>query len=132
MTIEELQKQIAEELKIDKNSLDSSSSENPLLMQKYINLFLRESNVLNKLQSQFSSLYKDKTIFYKTDFKYVPDNFRELNAFVEGDEEMIAIKEKIANQNSIVKFLSDTISTFKDRGWAIKNMIDFRRFMAGE
>ena len=132
MTVKELQKQITSELKIDRNTLDFCSSENPLLIQKYINIFLGESTTLNKLQKEYEQLYAERMVFYRTKHNLIPETQRELIIFLDGDKEVREMKEKVANQSSLVKFISETISNFRDRGWAIKNMIDFRKFMAGE
>jgi hypothetical protein len=132
MNIPETQDEIKKELKINPKGLDFDSSENPLFIQKYINMYLLESKELNKKQADFDKLYKEKMIYYKADFKYIPDNLKEHIIFVEGDEQIIKAKKDLMDQASNVKFLGDTISNFRDRGWAIKNMIDFRKFMAGE
>jgi hypothetical protein len=132
ITIKELQTAINKELKIDHNKLDFDASENPLLIQKYINIFLGESTTINKLQKQYEQLYAEKIVFYRTKYSLIPDTQKELLIFVDGDEEVRELKEKISNQSSLIKFISETISNFRDRGWAIKNMIEFRKFLAGE
>jgi hypothetical protein len=132
MTIQELQSQIKKELHIDNKALDFCASENPLLIQKYINLFLGESTSLNKLQKQFEEKYFEKMVFYRTKHTLIPETQKELIVFVDGDKEIRELKEKISNQAVLVKFISETISNFRDRGWAIKNMIEFRKFLSGE
>ena len=132
MTIPDLKKQIREELVIDKNKLDFCATENPLLIQKYINLFLTESVTMNGMQKKYEMLYAEKALFYKTKFKLQPETQKELIILIDGDDEISSLKEKISNQSSLVKFISETISNFRDRGWAIKNAIEFRKFMAGE
>lgn len=132
MTIQELQSQIKKELHIDNKALDFCASENPLLIQKYINLFLGESTSLNKLQKQFEEKYSEKMVFYRTKHTLIPETQKELIVFVDGDKEIRELKEKISNQAVLVKFISETISNFRDRGWAIKNMIEFRKFLSGE
>jgi hypothetical protein len=132
ISIRDLQIQIEKELKIDNNHLDFCASENPIIIQKYINRFLFESKALNKLQKEFDILYSERTTFYKRDYKLVPETVRELTTLVDGDIKIAEAKEKISNQAMLVKFVSETITNFRDRGWAIKYMIEFRKFMAGE
>jgi len=132
MTIPELKKEITNELVIDKNKLDFCASENPLLVQKYINHFLKESIILNKMQKEYELLYSEKAIFYKTQFKLQPETQKELTILIDGDKEISTKKEEISNQSALIKFISETITNFRDRGWAIKNSIEFRKFMAGE
>jgi hypothetical protein len=132
LSIEELQKQIKVELKVDKNHLDLAATENVLFIQKYINMFLLESIEMNKLQTEYDSLYKDKALYYKLEYKYVPENQKELFILIDGDEKIIELKKKISLYSSLIKFISDTIQNFRDRGWGIKSAIEFRKFLAGE
>jgi hypothetical protein len=132
LTLEDLQKQIKKELVVDKNRLDFEATENVIFIQKYINMFLYENRKFNEYQLEYDSMYRDKALYYKLEYKYVPENQKELFILIDGDEKIIELKGKLTNQSSLIKFISDTVQNFKDRGWAIKNAIEFRKFIAGE
>jgi hypothetical protein len=132
MEFKELEKQIKKELVVDKNHLDFCASENPILIQKYITMYLYESRKINEKQIELDILYKDKMLYYKLEHQYVPETQKELSVMLEGDKDICEIKKYLNNQALIIKFLSDTVANFRDRGWAMKNMIEFKKFMAGE
>lgn len=131
MNLEDLKKQIRKELKIDRTKLAEEMSLNPLFVQQYLTLFLGEQRKLAKLQKEYDLLLPQKMIFYKRDHKFIPDNIAEMNAFLNADAELGKIRDDIKLQTSIVNYIEETVKNFRDRGWAIKNIIDITMFMEG-
>ena len=132
MKIIEIQEQIKKELKINKTKLDEEASTNPLKLQQYIDLLLKQQAKLMKIESNFKKLYREKYIFYSNDWDYKLGTQTELKLIVDGDDEIRQLQLAIQEQISLIKYLEKTIDNFKGRGFAIKNMIDFIKFMAGE
>jgi len=128
MNISEFQAQITSELKIDKTKLDFCSAENPILIQKYIDFWLRESKKLNRMEAELRILQGQKVIYYKNDYNMIPENNKELDFLMNGDAEISKKIEELNNQSVLVKYLYETIQNFRDRGWSIKNMISFLQF----
>lgn len=124
--------EIQNELKIDLSNLDINSSENPLLIQKYLNKYYSYLVQLNDLESKLDELKSKKYQFYKTGYKLIPENITELNYLLNGDEEINTLKNKYKKLNIKISYIKDVIQQFKDRNWAIKNAIDFIKFKNGE
>jgi len=131
MTFEELSAEINRRLKIDKSKLDQEAAENPFHIQFYLDMWMRESRKLNKLEHQVKSIQLERMIFYKTKYEYKPDTQRELDAMMNADKQYQEALSILTNQNLLVKYLSETIQNFRDRGWAIKNIISFIQFTEG-
>jgi DNA helicase IV len=131
MTFEELSAEINKRLKIDKSKIDQESAENPFHIQFYLDMWMRESRKLNKLEHQVKTIQLERMIFYKTKFEYKPDTQRELDAMMNADKQYQEAVSILTNQNLLVKYLSETIQNFRDRGWAIKNIISFIQFTEG-
>ena len=122
---------IKKELFIDKSKLDECSSNNPLYVQKYLQLWFAESKKLNTLERKFERYMKEKSEYYKTGYKLIPETQKELIFLIDGDEEINNLKREIQDQSLYVSMLNQTISNFRDRQWAIKNIIEFLKFKEG-
>ena len=132
LSFETFKDRINKELYIDRSKLDLMAAENPLLIQKYLNLWFEKSADLNKMELKLDQLMKEKLIHYKTDFKLVPETVKELSMLIKGDDEVSKLNEIIIVLSTRVSYLHQVVQNFKERSWAIKNVIEFRKFIEGE
>jgi len=131
MTINELQTQINKELRIDKTRLDEESMNNVMLIQKYLDLYFNTMKKLSATQREYDKLHGEKMLYYKHDYKFIPENAAELKSLLLKDSDLISEKEKVENVDVVLNYLKEVIQNFRDRAWAIKNAIDWRKFTEG-
>ena len=96
--------------------------------------------MLTKAQSEYSQLYKQKWIFYTG--KADPEEYKKVNfelkvlrqdvsTFIEADEEIIKQKQKVSYLKVVCSYLENTLKQINNRGFQIKNAIDWKRFTEG-
>ena len=111
MNLDELQQAAEKDLKIDDTELDIESLNTPIIHAKYLKHYSTYSLMLTKAQSEYSSLYKRKWVFYTG--KADPEEYKEKNfelkvlrqdvgTFIEADEEIVLISSPLNNNK---KFL---------------------------
>jgi len=131
MAWQEFEKMINKELTIDRTKIGEEAGRNPLYVQKYIDLWLKSSRELNIKQREFEKLLKVKMEYYKTSYNLIPETVKEMDIMLNGDEEVSDIKKKITELNDLVYFFNQTTENFKNRGWMIKNIIEYLKFIEG-
>jgi len=140
MTLDELQAQAEKDLKIDDTELDVESLNTPIIHAKYLKHFSTYSLMLTKAQSEYSQLYKQKWIFYTG--KADPEEYKKVNfelkvlrqdvsTFIEADVEIIKQKQKVSYLKVVCSYLENTLKQINNRGFQIKNAIDWKRFTEG-
>ena len=140
MNLDEIQAQAEKDLKIDDTELDVESLNTPILHAKYLKHYSTYSLMLTKAQSEYSQLYKQKWIFYTG--KADPEEYKKVNfelkvlrqdvsTFIEADEEIIKQKQKVSYLKVVCSYLENTLKQINNRGFQIKNAIDWKRFTEG-
>tara|TARA_R100000742_G_C4261906_1_gene79712 strand:+ start:48 stop:476 length:429 start_codon:yes stop_codon:yes gene_type:complete len=140
MNLDELQQQAEKDLKIDDTELDIESLNTPIIHAKYLKHYSTYSLMLTKAQSEYSQLYKKKWIFYTG--KADPEEYKETNfelkvlrqdvgTFIEADEEIIKQTQKVSYLKTVCNYLENTLKQVNNRGFQIKNAIDWKRFTEG-
>ena len=140
MTLDELQQAAEKDLKIDDTELDIESLNTPIIHAKYLKHYSNYSLMLTKAQSEYSSLYKRKWVFYTG--KADPEEYKETNfelkvlrqdvgTFIEADEEIVKQQQKVSYLKIVCHYLENTLKQVNNRGFQIKNAIDWKRFTEG-
>ena len=140
MNLDELQQQAEKDLKIDDTELDIESLNTPIIHAKYLKHYSTYSLMLTKAQSEYSQLYKKKWVFYTG--KADPEEYKETNfelkvlrqdvgTFIEADEEIIKQTQKVSYLKTVCNYLENTLKQVNNRGFQIKNAIDWKRFTEG-
>lgn len=126
--------------KIDDVDLDTESLKIPSLHAKYLKLLYQEKLKLK------SYLLKKKTLshllseYYRGDLNS-PEDLQEIqrepwrrtvlkqdiSSYVDSDSEMMKLLTKISYQEEVVMLLEDIIKNINNRGFQIKNSIDWRK-----
>lgn len=140
MTLEELQDQASKDLAIDDTQLDIESLSTPTLHSKYLKIYSTYALMLKKEESDYSKLHVRRWLFYtgKADpEEYQKENFdlkvlrQDVDKFIDADDSIIKQRQKIEYLKQICKFCEDTLKQINNRGFQIKNAIDWRRFTEG-
>tara|TARA_B100002019_G_scaffold78816_1_gene68055 strand:+ start:702 stop:1142 length:441 start_codon:yes stop_codon:yes gene_type:complete len=126
--------------KIDDIDLDNESLKVPILHAKYLKHMYNEKLKLKSLMLKKKTLSKRLSEYYKGDLNN-PEDLKEinrepwpktvlrqdLNTYIESDTDMIALLTKIAYQEEVVLLLEDILKMINNRGFQIKNAIEWRK-----
>jgi len=129
--------------KLDRTELGEASTIIPQLHHKYYKIFAQERLTLRKLDAEFKSLHKDKWDYFQgtmiqSDLEergWEPNPLKilksDLALYIDSDKEVINHNLKVAYQKEKIDFLESIIRTINNRGFHIKNAIDWEKFKVG-
>jgi hypothetical protein len=129
--------------KIDRTELSDESLKIPQLHHKYYKIFTNERLLLRKLEADAKILKLEKYEFYTQGHtKETQEKGWELPArgmilkadlpmYMESDKEIIELNLKIGYQLEKIELLENIIKTISNRGFQIKNAIDWNKFIQG-
>ncbi len=129
--------------RMDETELGMESIRIPLLHHKYYKIFVEEGLLLKKLEMEYKTLYRLKHEYYMgildpetlEERGWEPNRLKilkqDLPIYLESDADMQTIQAKIDIQRQKVSFLESAIKTISNRGFVIKNAIDWERFKVG-
>ena len=140
MDLEKLQEQADKDLKINDTELDLESLKTPQLHNQYMKHLTKYKLMLSRAETEYSVLKKDKWEYYtgKADasvYAQKPFDLKilrtDIDKYLEADEDLQKQKQKVDYLNTTVDFLDRTIRQIGNRGFTIKNAIDWRKFTSG-
>ena len=134
MKIEELEKLVEKDLYIDETILAKESLLTPTKHNKYLKMLLRERLKLKQLHNELNKVSLGRTCYYNGSdpdpYEYVLKD-REVKDYVKVDPVVMEAEAKVTLQEETVKYLEEVCKMFTNRGFAIKNAIDFMKFTEG-
>ena len=105
---------------------------------EYINVF---SGMKIETEGKLNTLVRDKWKYYKgkapaTAYREVPFDLKltnrdEVETFINADPEVIKNRSKLAYIETCMNYLDSIIRMINNRGFHIKNAIDWEKFQAG-
>jgi len=140
MTFDELQALAEKDLKINDTELDLESLKTPQLHNKYMKFHNQYTNLLKKSEQDLARLTREKWEYYtgKADpsvYQQKPFNIKllkpDVDKYLKSDDELIKLEQKVTYVQSVVDYLDRTIKIISNRGFQIKNAIDWRKFTSG-
>ena len=140
MNLDELKLQVSQDLKVDDEHLDTESLKNQEIKAKYLEHKSRFELLLFKAKGDYKRIYREKWEYYggKADAKvYVSKPFdikvlkTDLSVYITSDEEVIDAENKIGYLETVVDYIKGVIKSVDNRGWDIKNAIEWKKFEAG-
>ena len=140
MDLEKLQEQADKDLKINDTELDLESLKTPQLHNQYMKHLTKYKLMLSRAETEYSILKKEKWEYYtgKSDASvYAEKPFdlkilrTDIDKYLESDEDLQKAKQKVDYLSTTVDFLDRTIRLISNRGFIIKNAIDWRKFTSG-
>ena len=143
MRFEELQKLWSGDCDIDETELSQESVKIPQLHNKYLIFFHDDRLRLRNMKFEYGKLLKLKREYYSgrmteeemEALDWEPFQFKLLKAdiqeYIDADEDIIESKKKSALQEEKVDYLVAIVKGLSNRGYLIKNAIDWKRFTEG-
>ena len=140
ITLDNIKSQWAEDSKIEQDLLDEESIKIPQLHSKYLN-YLSDVRLLKiKKEYEYKSLLRDKFEYYTG--KAEPSVYQEkpfdlkilkqdLGLYMDSDPELQLLQTRINYYEEIMFFLDKVLHCLNNRGFQIKNSIDWQKFMQG-
>jgi hypothetical protein len=135
-----LKLQVQRDLKIDNEHLDTESLKNQEIKANYLDYKSRYELLLYKAKGDYKRMYRDKWEYYggKADAKiYATKPFdlkvlkTDLAVYISADEEIMNAENKIGYLETVIDYIKGVIKSVDNRGWDIKNAIEWRKFEAG-
>ena len=143
MTFEELQAQIEKDLSFDETQLDTESLRIPQLHNKYLKHLYSEKLTIKKLRNDMGELLRLKHEYYtgkmdETALKergWEPFQLRvlrnDIDMYLDADKDVIKLRGRIQLQEERVDYIEAIVKGIANRGWVIRNAIDFIKFRNG-
>ena len=140
MNLEELKLQVQNDLRVNDEHLDTESLKNQEIKAKYLEHKSRFELLLFKAKGDYKRLYREKWEYYggKADAKiYATKPFdlkvlkTDLSVYISADEEIIDAENKIGYLETVVDYIKGVIKSVDNRGWDIKNAIEWKKFEDG-
>ena len=140
MNLDELKLQVSQDLKVNDEHLDTESLKNQEIKAKYLDHKSKFELLLFKAKGDYKRLYREKWEYYggKADAKiYATKPFdlkvlkTDLGVYISADEEIIDAENKIGYLETVVDYIKGVIKSVDNRGWDIKNAIEWKKFEAG-
>ena len=143
MQLDELFENWGKDCNIDRAELGNESTKIPQLHFKYFKFLSNERLLLKKLESEYTVLHKCKWDYYQgimtledlqeKGWEQQPLKIlkTDLPQYIGSDGDIIKMNQKIAYQKEKIEFLESVIRTINNRGFQIKNAIDWEKFKVG-
>ena len=144
--LSDIQEMWKKDCKIDDIELDASSLQVPVLHAKYSEILANQKLIQIRYENQLKDLQKDKWLWYtgklsqeeiqEKNWDYDPFNGltilkSDYDKFFGADRDIQKAIEKMEYCKIVVEYLQDIVSQLTWRHQTIKNIIEWRRFMAG-
>ena len=140
MDLEKLQELADVDLKINDSELDLESLKTPQLHNKYMKHLTKFKLMLSRADGEYNTLKREKWEYYTGKapaevYAEKPFDLKilktDIDKYLDSDEELQKQKQKVDYLNTVVDFLDRTIRLISNRGFTIKNAIDWRKFTSG-
>ena len=140
MDLEQLQDLADKKLKINDTELDLESLKTPQLHNEFLKHLTKFKLMLSRAETEYNVLKKDKWEYYtgKADaYVYALKPFdlkilrTDIDKYLDADIDLQKAKQKVDYLETTVDFLDRTIRQIANRGFAIKNAVDWRKFTSG-
>ena len=141
MTLEELQEKLEKDLKLNDVELDLESLKTPQLHNKYMKHLNSFKLLLSRAEGDFANVKRNLWEYYtgKAEaqvYKEQPFDLKilrqDVDKYLDADSEIQKTKQKIKYLEVVVDYLDKTVKQISNRGFLIKNSIDWRKFINGE
>ena len=138
--IEDIISSWREDCKLDDTELDIEALKIPNLHAKYLKMLAEHRVKLRALRIKQKQLNQTLYDYYKGDLNNPEDLTtikrdpwpktvlkQDMPMYIESDEEMVKMNSKVAMQEEIVGVCEEILKSINNRGFQIKNAIDWRR-----
>ena len=143
MKLDDIMDMWSEDCIVDRTELGEESLKLPKLHSKYLRIFTEERLLLRRLENERKELLLQKHDYYRgvmpeEDLKsngWEPFRLNVLKSdipmYMEADQDIIKINLRISMQQEKVDSLESIIRSINNRGYLIKNAIEYEKFKVG-
>lgn len=143
MTIEDLQKQIDADLKIDQAAIDLESARIPDLYHKYLKLYhefrlkkkayVHKLNDLSKIKWEYYSGKLSQAELQSRGWQQFPYRIlrQDIDIYLKSDKDLQQVQANIDILDEKIAFLESVTKLIAQRQWMLRNIIDWRKFSNG-
>jgi hypothetical protein len=110
---------------------------------KYSDIMMQKMKELRKINADYSRLYKAKYSYYRGDMNSDPEELKrrgwepnpkkvdttQLKVYLDGDDDLIALKERVGYAEDLVNYLEGLLKQNKDRGFQLQAKIKWDMFI---
>lgn len=143
MKLEDIVSEWDKDCKMDETELGDESTKIPVIHNKYLKIYVGENAQLRRMIAQRNRRKRVLTEYYLGEldrdeleelgrdqfYKKILKN--EVDTYIESDDMWIEINLKVGLQQEKVNYLDAIIKSINNRGFQIKNAIDWLRFTNG-
>ena len=138
-----IQKMWEQDSKIDIDNLHTESLNIPALHAKYFDIYNNIFLLKKKAEQQRRNIRHERYEYYtgKLDEEtlkekgWEPFQLRvlknDVDMYLEGDKDVNKLKGRIQLQEERVEYIEATVKNIANRGWLIRNAIDWKKFLGG-
>lgn len=140
MKVDQITTMWLEDARIDDVDLDTESLKIPSLHAKYLKILYEEKLKLKSYLIKRKTFSRVLSEYYRGDLNNKEDLEeigrepwsrtvlkQDIASYVDSDHDMIKLLTKISYQEEVVSLLEDILKNINNRGFQIKNTIDWRR-----
>jgi hypothetical protein len=115
-------------ISFDNLNIQEELQKNPYYIMKYKELYIREQNLLDEIQSKYDELIGKRYHFYRfeSDEKLTKTEIEKY--YLPKDEKILKMKKIIRKQKVKVDFFDACYKAFEKRQWAMKTFSDNLRY----
>lgn len=135
MKLEDFQKQLDEDVKIDGTKLQYEASNNPVVYARWLRIYSDVKKQLLVLDHQKKKSLKDRLDYYTgrgDEVCMTVYEKSELKVVLAADKNLATIDSQIAYYQILLDFASKALDIIKARGFSIKNMVEIRSLESGK
>ena len=141
MNLEKIQEMWEKDSRMDMDNLHDESLRTPQLHQKYYTLYTtikllktKSSDSLAKTRLERYNYYSGKApaeVYVEEPFPYKVRDKESMTMHLNADDKLAKIKLKIEYYDVMLEYLEDILKMIHNRGYQVKNSIDFLKFQSG-
>jgi len=143
MKVEDIQSEWDKDCKLDETELGTESTKIPTLHNKYLKIFMAERLRLIQMKGNLKKTRRTLFEYYlgELDREELAELGREqfykkllkneVDLYIDSDDALTEISLKVALQQEKVDYLESILKSINNRGFQIKNAIEWNRFITG-
>ena len=143
MKLEDIQELWHRDREIDYTELGTESIRIPLIHDKYLKIFTDERIRLKGFEFELSKIVRAKTEYYSGKMSQEELERRgweqylgrllknEIAKYIESDDDVLKLKQQLVVLQEKVNYLDSVIRMINNRGFQIKNALDWLKFSHG-
>ncbi len=135
MTLEDLNKLkliVDKDLKFTDDNISQKLLDYPYTFHKYLDLYIKEKRELDSLDRKKKRVYQEKYNFFKFKNTFRLDSAKEIETYINGDEEYDKVCLEYNIQEVVVTYFVELLDMLKKSTFAMQSYIKMREFLAGK